>query len=466
MSGGEKSGVSSIGTLLGGVKRLKIDDQDSSTPSRLNDAFPNHWTSTSSWGSSPSPSTGGKLPITIYSDLNLTEDRIACGVSNGSIALVDTSRPTLPITGSAKGAAKLPLCRTHRKLSSLVCSKTRPELVYSASAKDGTVCLWDFRLDTLQPTLTFSASGSSRIGGSESASKRVRPLLCLDVSPGDQVLSAGTELVDEDSFILFWDVRMNDDAGNGDKLLGAYWESHSDDVTAVKFHPDKFNFLATGSTDGLLNSFNLLEANEDDALLYSFNTESSVESIHWNTNTIGSLPASCLSCVTHCNQVQIWDADRGDKFVNFDRPQISKAMMRSNPEAAFVNRCYWQKERTNGVSSMLGLLTCSLKGGCTRFIKIDGEKLEPNGIFLNQNAIVQTAEYIPNSNKWLTFDEDGIVRAWNMEESNCGDEVETIITKRRKTDVDHELTKPSSKNSSDNPSSLMRRDMSRRKKKL
>lgn len=33
-----------------------------------------------------------------------------------------------------------------------------------------------------------------------------------------------------------------------------------------------------------------------------------------------------------------------------------------------------------------------------------------------------------------------------MEESNCGDEVETIITKRRKTDVDHELTKPSSKN--------------------
>lgn len=71
---------------------------------------------------------------------------------------------------------------------------------------------------------------------------------------------------------------MNDDAGNGDKLLGAYWESHSDDVTAVKFHPDKFNFLATGSTDGLLNSFNLLEANEDDALLYSFNTESSVVS--------------------------------------------------------------------------------------------------------------------------------------------------------------------------------------------
>jgi WD40 repeat protein len=81
--------------------------------------------------------------------------------------------------------------------------------------------------------------------------------------------------VDEDSFILFWDVRSG-----GNKLLGAYWESHSDDVTAVRFHPEKFNSLATGSTDGLLNIFDLLQPNEDDALLYSLNTESSVVSYH------------------------------------------------------------------------------------------------------------------------------------------------------------------------------------------
>lgn len=102
----------------------------------------------------------------------------------------------------------------------------------------------------------------------------MRPVLSLDVSLGDQLVCAGTELVGEDSFVLFWDARMV--GGERGKLLGAYWESHSDDVTAVRFHPEKFNFLVTGSTDGLLNIFNLLEPSEDDALLYSLNTESSV----------------------------------------------------------------------------------------------------------------------------------------------------------------------------------------------
>lgn len=60
------------------------------------------------------------------------------------------------------------------------------------------------------------------------------------------------------------------------KLLGAYWESHSDDITAVRFHPSQVYSLASGSTDGLVNVFNLREPEEDDALLYSFNTNSSV----------------------------------------------------------------------------------------------------------------------------------------------------------------------------------------------
>ena len=75
--------------------------------------------------------------------------------------------------------------------------------------------------------------------------------------------------MDEDSFLLFWDVRST-------KLLGAYWESHSDDITTVKFSPVNGTRLATGSTDGLLNVFNLVATTEDDALEYSFNTESSV----------------------------------------------------------------------------------------------------------------------------------------------------------------------------------------------
>lgn len=96
-----------------------------------------------------------------------------------------------------------------------------------------------------------------------------KPILTFDLSVGDQFLCAGTELVKEDAYLLFWDLRSS-------KLMGAYWESHSDDVTTVKFHPTKPNLLASGSTDGLLNVYDLLEETEDDALLYSFNTDSSV----------------------------------------------------------------------------------------------------------------------------------------------------------------------------------------------
>ncbi len=105
----------------------------------------------------------------------------------------------------------------------------------------------------------------------ETSGGKKKPLLSFDVSLGDQLLSAGTELVKEDSYLLFWDLRST-------KLLGGFWESHSDDVTAVEFHGTQTHSIASGSTDGLLNVYNLLQPSEDDALLYSFNTESSVVS--------------------------------------------------------------------------------------------------------------------------------------------------------------------------------------------
>lgn len=78
-------------------------------------------------------------------------------------------------------------------------------------------------------------------------------------------------MVQDDSYLLFWDTRSS-------KLFGAYWESHSDDVTSINFHPNHVHSLTSGSTDGLLNVFNLLESAEEDALQYSFNTDSSVVS--------------------------------------------------------------------------------------------------------------------------------------------------------------------------------------------
>lgn len=58
----------------------------------------------------------------------------------------------------------------------------------------------------------------------ESASPK--SVSCFDISPCDRLLAAGTDLTEGDAFILFWDVRNTN-------LLGAYWESHTDDITEV-----------------------------------------------------------------------------------------------------------------------------------------------------------------------------------------------------------------------------------------
>jgi len=113
----------------------------------------------------------------------------------------------------------------------------------------------------------------------EEGGGKLKPLLCLDLSGGDALLAAGTELVRdkaaeaEDSYVLFWDTRST-------ALLGGFWESHSDDVTALQFHPTRPHALASASTDGLLNLYDLKEPSEDEALLFSFNTHSSVVRPH------------------------------------------------------------------------------------------------------------------------------------------------------------------------------------------
>uniref|UniRef100_A0A8C6S5H4 WD repeat-containing protein 89 n=1 Tax=Neogobius melanostomus TaxID=47308 RepID=A0A8C6S5H4_9GOBI len=117
---------------------------------------------------------------------------------------------------------------------------------YSASL-DGTVRLWDVR--------------------SPRPNRR-----SFDLSCSDSLLCGGTEQVNgEDSFLVFWDVRKP-----GGVLLGVYSESHSDDITQVRFHPTDKDRLASGSTDGLVNVFDLSEGAEDEALVGTCNSESSV----------------------------------------------------------------------------------------------------------------------------------------------------------------------------------------------
>ncbi|KAJ3327527.1 WD repeat-containing protein 89 [Blyttiomyces sp. JEL0837] len=92
------------------------------------------------------------------------------------------------------------------------------------------------------------------------------PILSFSLNCANTVVAAGTELIEQkgeeenEARILFWDVRsaMNP--------IAQFTDSHSDDITQVRFHPNDANALITGSTDGLVNLFNLTTIEEDDAL--------------------------------------------------------------------------------------------------------------------------------------------------------------------------------------------------------
>lgn len=103
--------------------------------------------------------------------------------------------------------------------------------------------------------------------------------------------------------------------------MGAYSESHSDDVCEVKFHPKNPDILASGSTDGLINIFDISKKSDYDALEYCMNTESSVQKLNWYIN---SDMKDCLSCITHTNDLHLYDVYESELICSHDRESIAK----------------------------------------------------------------------------------------------------------------------------------------------
>lgn len=199
---------------------------------------------------------------------------LAASSSDFTIRLHNKS--TLDSVGQLKGHSG--------PLAGVVFSHSSPDLLYSASA-DGTVRGWDVRRPAIQAAQVFRSDPS-------------HGYCSFDLSCCDTIVCAGTAQVNkEDSFMVFWDVRKQ-----GGGLLGVYSESHSDDITQVRFHPQDKDRLASGSTDGLVNVFDLSRGTEDEALLSTCNSNSSASAICWC-----GADYTRLLCLSHDEGLHLWD---------------------------------------------------------------------------------------------------------------------------------------------------------------
>ncbi|XP_028994171.1 WD repeat-containing protein 89 [Betta splendens] len=204
---------------------------------------------------------------------------LAVSCSNFNIHL--HNKDTLNLMGQYKGHSG-PLC-------GVMFSHNSPDLLYSGSA-DGTVRGWDVRRPETEAAQVFKSESS-------------HSYCSFDLSCSDMLLCAGTEQLNgEDSFLVFWDARK---PGGGP--LGVYSESHSDDITQVRFHPRDKDRLASGSTDGLVNVFDLSRGAEEEALLITCNSHSSAGSVCWT-----GAEYTQLLCLSLDEGLYLWDLGQVD----------------------------------------------------------------------------------------------------------------------------------------------------------
>lgn len=173
------------------------------------------------------------------------------------------------------------------------------------STEDGKILLYDLRTQQLANTYEESTENTKNVSKIYS---------CFDINQNDRVLCSGTERVNQDAFLVFFDVRQT-------VQMGSYWESHPDDISQVKFHPKNPDRLAAGSVDGLINVFDISKSCEDDALEYCLNTESSVQKLNWHQNTNNN---DILSCITYTNDFHLYDVAESELIVQHNRQFITE----------------------------------------------------------------------------------------------------------------------------------------------
>ncbi|KAL1461827.1 hypothetical protein WDU94_013697 [Cyamophila willieti] len=192
--------------------------------------------------------------------------QVAAGLSNNACEVLDIGSKGITTVASIPNAHTLPLTGVHINPETHMC--------YTSSL-DGYVKAWDLR-SCKKPALAMKDDSE------EEGRSGIKPITCFDMASNGFLICAGTEEIDGDSFLLFWDVRTG-------TLHGGYWETHTNDITQ----------------------------SEDDALQFCLNTEDSVEKLSW-------LSDSELSCTTLTRQVQLWNIEEACPSVLFRRKQIAK----------------------------------------------------------------------------------------------------------------------------------------------
>lgn len=102
------------------------------------------------------------------------------------------------------------------------------------------------------------------------------------------------------------------DLRNPKQPLHVYNEAHSDDVSALSFHPTHDHLLLSGAVDGLTSTIDVRIAEEDDAILHTANVGASLSRVGW-TNLPGRSKGDDMwtgtFALTNMETLSVYDAN-------------------------------------------------------------------------------------------------------------------------------------------------------------
>lgn len=222
----------------------------------------------------------------------------------------------------------------------------------------------------------------------------VKPVNCFDVNCNSRIICAGSDELNHNVYLLFFDIRER-------RLMGGFFESHQEEITDVKFHPTDPDLVASGSTDGLINIFDCKKESEDDALKYCLNTGDSVSKLKWHWE-------DKLSCITNTNELHLYDVNEQDLLKKWDRSSITEAIKRKSVIDCNLIDCY-----NYGSDEMMFLATSNYnKGECLRSMKFNDKSIEPISNFSGNSQIIRASLFNEKENTFFTFGEGAIISIW------------------------------------------------------
>ncbi|XP_055315487.1 WD repeat-containing protein 89 [Sitodiplosis mosellana] len=326
----------------------------------------------------------------LYLDNSRDFGKIAAGTSSKTVHIFDLN--------SSKGFSQLQKCdiglsTDNQTICDIRFGKNSLNTLF-VGVTNGKIYTYDLRAKPM-PVQTF-----------ENTDAQQKPFMCFDVSANDSVLGVGSEQYEGEVNLILFDVRTT-------STQAIYSESHRDDLTQIRFHPNNPDILASGSTDGLVNVFDISENDEDDALQSCYNTESSVQTINWHPKHDDYL----LSCITHTNDFQLLDGDDTDVGFRCERQEITKLIKRKSAEDCYLINSH---STLNGDIFLLAGSNFNA-GECLRSLTVHKKSLKPRNNFIDNKQIIRCSIFNQKDQVLVTAGEGGIVTVWENSPSSNND---------------------------------------------